>query len=68
MTVIKLAFEDLSEDLIDIVRITTINRVLERPLIILRLQVEWDLLDDLLLVANQVVADLLLVLVLGQLG
>ena len=65
MTVIKLAFEDLSEDLIDIVRVTAVHSDIESLAILFDLEIEWNLLDDLFLVENEELRELLPVLVLG---
>lgn len=62
---IHLAFQNLRENFVDIVRIATIDGDLERLVIFLDLEIEWNLFDDLLLVEDQESREILLVLVLS---
>ncbi len=63
---IHLAFQDLGENFVDIVRITSIDCDFERFVIFLDLEIEGDLFHDLLLVKDQESGEVLLVLVLGK--
>ena len=67
---IHLAFENLSENLVDVVRVTSIHSNLESLQVVASLQIEGNLLDDLLLVQDQKVAKLLPMVLskLSQLG
>ena len=63
---VELTLQDLSEDLVDIVRVSTFDRDIECFLILLDLEVERNLLDDLLFVNDQIVTELFLTWVLSQ--
>ena len=48
-------FQNLRQHLVDVVGISSIDGDLESLLVLLHLEQEWDFLDDLLLVLDQVV-------------
>ena len=67
---VHLALQDLSEDLVDVVGVTTIDSDLQSLKVVSSLQIERNLLHDLLLVQDQEVGQLTFVVLrqLGQLG
>jgi len=57
---VKLTLQDLSENLVDIVRVSTFDSNIESFLILLDLEIERNLLDNLFLVNDQIVTELFL--------